>query len=459
MEHITSIWGLSAIVFAVVVASKIFAKRTATVDVLWLILFWSILANLWIIPTDNEIFEYIWELWILFVMFALWFEEDLHTFLKTIKKSYWIAIIWAVFPFLAAFLTALYFWHETWVAVVWWLVMTTTAVGLTMMSLKSQKLEETPAAKWIMTAAVIDSVSSLIWLTIIIPLVLVSATPENTWIDSTFISISFILLKVIVFFLLVIFLRIFIFHDRESQFLLEKFCYLKKCFKVSNAFFRVIWVKKFLSSYEWEFTPVILLAIAVWMWALSELFWFHAAIWAYIVWLILQKHHFTKSWNRSKIFFQNKKSKPDDKIYRESKLVIDHVAFTIFWPIFFVTLWAKLVFDLDILFEILPMALILFWMVFIFQILAASFAARFTWGFEWKDSIMVWFWMLWRAELAFIVINIAFVQEKIIDEKQFYILMFTAFLLNISVPLMLKFWEPYYKWRKKMSLFWVRISW
>lgn len=431
-------------------------KKTATVDVLWLILFWALFANLWIIPTENEIFSYIWELWIIFLMFALWFEEDLHTFLKTIKKSYWIAIIWAMFPFMAWFFTAGYFWYETKIAVIWWLTMTTTAVTLTMMSLKAQKLEETPAAKWIMTAAVVDSVASLIWLTIILPLVLVSATPENTWVQNTFLSIWIILSKVITFFFIALLLRIFIFHDRESQFLLKKFNFLKKFFKLSNNFFEIIWVKKILSSYEWEFTPVILLAMAVWMWALSEWFWFHAAIWAYIVWLILQKHHFTNKWLKCKV---EEACDCDDKIYEESKNVIEHVAFTIFWPIFFVMLWAKLIFDVEIFAEVLIPVLTLFWAVFVFQILAASFAARFTWNFEWKDSVMIWFWMLWRAELAFIVINIAFVQEKIIDENQFCILMFTAFLLNISVPVMLKFWEPYYKWKKKLSLFWTKISW
>ena len=457
MEHwVTSIWWISAMIFFIVVLSKIFAKKTSTVDVLWLIILWAVFSNFWFIPVENEIFSYVWELWIIFVMFALWFEEDLHTFLRTIKKSYWIAIIWASFPFLAWFLTAGYFWYEPKIAIIWWLTMTTTAVTLTMMSLKAQKLEETPAAKWIMTAAVVDSVASLIWLTIIIPLVLVSTVPENTWIQNTLLEIWYVLLKVVVFFALAVLLRIFIFHDRESQFLLEKFCYLKKCFKFSNKFFEIIWVKKILASYEWEFTPVILLAMAVGMWALSEQFWFHPAIWAYIIWLILQRHHFTDKWKRCK---EKAICDCDDTVYRESKNVIDHVAFTIFWPIFFVMLWAKLIFNWEIFTEIVIPVLLLFSAVFIFQILSAAFAARFTWNFEWKDSMMIWFWMLWRAELAFIVINIAFVQEWIINKHQFYILMLTTFLLNVSVPLMLKFWEPYYKWKKKLSLFWTKISW
>ena len=66
--------------------------------------------------------------------------------------------------------------------------------------------------------------------------------------------------------------------------------------------------------------------------------------------------------------------------------------------------------------------------------------------------------MLGRAELAFIVINIAFVQHQIIDITQFYTLMFTAFLLNLTVPLSLKWWKPYYLGFKEFKLFGVNLA-
>jgi hypothetical protein len=53
--------------------------------------------------------------------------------------------------------------------------------------------------------------------------------------------------------------------------------------------------------------------------------------------------------------------------------------------------------------------------------------------------------MLGRAELAFIVINIAYVQNHLITKEEFYTLMFTTFLLNISVPLLLKWYKPIYE--------------
>jgi hypothetical protein len=49
--------------------------------------------------------------------------------------------------------------------------------------------------------------------------------------------------------------------------------------------------------------------------------------------------------------------------------------------------------------------------------------------------------MLGRAELAFVVMNIAFVQYQLITLEAFYTLMMTATLLNFSVPLTIRWWK------------------
>ena len=83
----------------------------------------------------------------------------------------------------------------------------------------------------------------------------------------------------------------------------------------------------------------------------------------------------------------------------------------------------------------------LFIALFIGQILSASLAARYTGHFSWPDSLMIGFGMLGRAELAFVVMNIAFVQYQILSVEAFYTLMLTCFLLNISVPLTIRWWK------------------
>ena len=49
-------------------------------------------------------------------------------------------------------------------------------------------------------------------------------------------------------------------------------------------------------------------------------------------------------------------------------------------------------------------------------------------------------------------------QNQIIDTTQFYILMFTAFLLNITVPLVLKWWKPYYLGFRQLTVLGITLS-
>jgi len=175
------------------------------------------------------------------------------------------------------------------------------------------------------------------------------------------------------------------------------------------------------------------------------LFDFHPAIGAYLAGLFLKKDYF---------IFDKEVERREDQHLDSSKAVIDHIAFTVFGPIFFVTLGTKIHFDLAILSHLVPAILVLFILVFIIQIFSAAIAARYTGNYTFEESVMIGIGMLGRAELAFIVINLAFTEHHIITVEQFYTLIFTVFLLNISVPLMIKWWKPYYMKEKEFKLLW-----
>jgi Na+:H+ antiporter len=82
--------------------------------------------------------------------------------------------------------------------------------------------------------------------------------------------------------------------------------------------------------------------------------------------------------------------------------------------------------------------------LFLGQVLSAGLAARYTGNFNWAESLMIGFGMLGRAELAFVVMDIAYTQHSIINEQMFYTLMFTAFILNVAVPLSIRWWKPHF---------------
>jgi Kef-type K+ transport system membrane component KefB len=445
-ELLHNVWYLSAVILGIVVLSKIFAHKTRTVDVLWLIVLGALFANLGILPEHNEVLEYIGEWGIVFVMFALGFDEDLEHFRIGLQRSMGIAVIGAIFPFLAGYLSAKLFGYSEGVALLWGLTMTATAVSLTMVSLKEKNLHKTTAATGIMTAAVVDDILSLIGVAIIVPLALMAARGGGG-ISFDPAEIVLIILKVIAFFSIIIILGLFAFPDKVPGKLPPRATLLQKIDYTLTRIFVDVHIRRFLTLYEGEFTPLLMIFIAMASGALADLFGFHPAIGAYMAGLFLKKDYF---------LFE--KHPHPDRQYRESKLVIDHIAFTIFGPIFFVNLGTKILLDASVLGNILWQVLFLFSSVLILQILSAGLAARYTGGYRWHESIMIGLGMLGRAELAFIVIDIAYTEHHIFDQAQFYTLIFAAFLLNISVPLLISWWKPYYRGEKQMKLFGKTLS-
>jgi len=63
---------------------------------------------------------------------------------------------------------------------------------------------------------------------------------------------------------------------------------------------------------------------------------------------------------------------------------------------------------------------------------------------------MIGLGMLGRAELTFIVMDIGYIHNNIFTTEVFYTLMFTAFSLNISVPLFIKLWLRYFSGKNKL---------
>jgi Kef-type K+ transport system membrane component KefB len=376
-------------------------------------------------------------------MFALGFDEDINHFVQGMKRSMGIATLGAIFPFMAGFYTASLFGFDFNSQMIWGLTMTATAVSLTMVSLREEKLHKTTASTAIMTAAVVDDILSLIGLSILIPIVLSSTgMAEANSVDIN--QILLVMLKVVIFFAVIGFIGLVLFPDSLAT---EKNKSHGIFFSLAVVIRRVTGIKKLLITHNGKFTPLIMIALALTFGAIADFFGFHPAIGAYFAGLFLKGEYFTVKINNRLKSHQE-----------EAKMVINHLAFTIFGPIFFVMLGTKLLFDIEILYSVLLPIIVLFISVLILQVVSASLAARFTGKYEWYQSVMIGLGMLGRAELAFIVINIAYTQNHIINIEQFYILIATLFLLNITVPTAIKWWKPYYLGEKHLQIFGVTIS-
>jgi Kef-type K+ transport system membrane component KefB len=270
-----------------------------------------------------------------------------------------------------------------------------------------------------MTSALLDDIAALAMLAIIIPI-----ASGQTSVDFT--SVGFIVVKAITFFGIVFILPKMVLPT-ESKGPLSFIPGLRN-FGISHIF----------SFTRGQRTLVILIFVMV-VALSSHAFGLHPAIGAYMAGLILREEYFTDEQAKT---IEDEETISED--YKSIKKMIDNVAFVWIGPVFFIDLGTKIIFDWNLLVSVIPYVAALTLTLICVQILSAGMAERYTGGFNFQESVMIGLGMLGRAELAFVVIDIAYVQNNILTDTAFYTLMVTAFFMNIAVPVGIKLWKPYF---------------
>ena len=403
-----------AIIWCGVFVAGVLANKTRLTSVLYFLAFGALMVNIGVLPHESTPFiRGFADLGIVLIMFALGFEENTRNFIRSIKRSWGIAFFGAVAPFLTAYFVADYFWDDTNISIMCGLTMTATAVSLTMVSLKGLGLQTSPAATGIMTSAVLDDIAALALVAILVPI----ATGQA---EIGLMAIMLTVGKALLFFGGIAVAGAWLLpHDLDG-------------WLARTPFIGRYGAKNLLAIGGGEHSTLTVLLMAVIVGILAHQFGFHPAVGAYMAGLILREEYF---------LFQTSHAR---SAYAQTKTVVDSVAFSWIGPVFFVDLGTKIVFDADMLIAIIPQTLVLTVGLFTAQILSASLAARYTGRFEWSESLMIGFGMLGRAELAFVVMDIAYIQNDILSAEAFYTLMATAFWLNVAVPVTITLWKPYY---------------
>jgi len=411
-----------AIIWAGVFAAVVLANMTRLTPVLYFLFVGSVLANLGVLPADSGPFiRDFAELGIIIIMFALGFEESTDNFVASAKRSWGIALFGALAPFGVTYVIADYVWNDWNISMMCALAMTATAVSLTMVSLQSMGLQKSTVATRIMTSAVLDDIGALVMVAIVVPL----ATGQEAF---TMLSAALTAGKAVLFFVIVTIIGIWIFPRSQANWVRRV------------PVLRSLSLQSYLTFDKGKYATLAILLAAVVVGLLANYFGFHPAVGAYMAGLIVREEHFQLKRQRINRDGQT----VSDNVFAETKRIVDNAAFCWIGPVFFVDLGAKILFDWNLLIDILPYVIALTLGIFIFQVLSAGLAARYTAGMNRAESIMIGFGMLGRAELAFVVIDIAYVQHNILHAEAFYTLMATAFVLNVLVPVTIGLWRPTY---------------
>ncbi len=411
-----------ALIWAAVLAAAVAAKKTRLTPVFFYLFIGFLLVNVGVLPKQSGPFirEFA-ELGIIFIMFALGFEESTDNFIGSLKKSWGIALFGALGPFAVTYVITDTIWNDPDISLMCALAMTATAVSVTMVSLRGEGLQNSVVATRIMTSAVIDNIGVLVALAIMVPL---AVGQESFSMASLVITGG----KAVLFFVVVTIIGAWIFPHKPAGWF--------RHVPVIGRF----GVKHMLTFDNGRYATLIVLLVALVVGLLAYYFGFHPAIGAYMAGLIVKEEYFDIVEKKETGVYVGRVH----SAYEETKIIIDNAAFLWIGPVFFVDLGAKLIFDRELMLQILPYAVVLTIGLFVVQVSSAGLAAKYTGGMTWHQSLMIGFGMLGRAELAFVVMDIAYVQHQILHVDAFFTLMITAFFLNVAVPLTIRWWRPYY---------------
>ena len=316
-------------------------------------------------------------------------------------------------PFIVAYSVIYNRWGDANATLMCALAMTATAVSLTMVSLRTEGLSKTAAATGIMTSAVLDDIASLALVAILVPMASGGASLDAM-------GVAIVAIKAVAFFVLITAMAVWLFPASSGPL---------RNIPIINRFN----LRYLLTLQDGEHATLTVLLLALLVALLGHAFGFHPAVGAYMAGLIISEEYFA---------FGDKSETDGQTLYEETRRIVDSVAFSWIGPVFFVILGGRLIIHPEIMASVIDEAIILTTGLFIGQVLSAGLAARFTGGFEWNESWLIGFGMLGRAELAFVVMDIAYVEHSIINDEMFYTLMFTAFALNLLVPVTIRLWKP-----------------
>ncbi len=332
----------------------------------------------WIEP--SEIIEILAEMGIFFLMLHTGVETKPREFYAAMRNAMGIAVVGAIVPFTVAMSVALAFGLPPMTALFVGLVMTATAVVITIKTLRDLGLQQTTMARLITAACLIDDILTLVLFSFAVGLM------NNGAVD----LLAFMELagKTILFF--------------GVAFALGYWLY-------------PLFKHPFRSRKGKGFTFILIMGLGLGLFA--EALGLHIILGAYLAGLFFEE----------KVASPELIQKVEDRLYG--------IAYSFLGPIFFISLGLHITFD-SLKGPGLWFVLVLTFTCIIGQTISAGGMARLK-KFSWVESLIVGVGMSGRSGMAFILASLLLGMGAI-DVNVFSVLVFTTFLLDIFTPLGLK---------------------
>jgi Kef-type K+ transport system membrane component KefB len=433
MEMITTLILLYLLI--IIIFSLWASKKTGIADVLFYLIGGLAAVNLHLLSPASATIETFAFIGTIFLFFYLGLEENLKSFTEGVKKGWKIAVAGVILPFLALYFTELSLSHDTVKSIVFAMAFAPTSIGIAFLTLNTLNFRAKSTLQPIIVAAALtdDVISLILWG--ILGGILVSLGASSAEISfSSVVSLAIEPMSNFFFFILAMTLIayvFFLFHPITS---LQKESPLLAIFtKTKASIYSHAGAGKFLGGQEQNTAIVIMIFLAFLGSFIAEFFETSIALGAYFMGLVINKDHF------------GTQESTNNDIFHGAMEKIRFLTLYFFAPIFFISIGLHMeIQSLSILGTILAQAFLIAGVVFVAQFIAASFSAHYINRLSWRSSIVIGIAMQGRAEVTFLVAMAAF-SMKLINSADLLLISVSAFILNLSVPFLLKLAAQYHE--------------
>ena len=413
----------------IIIGSLWASKKTGVADVLFYLIGGLVAVNLHLLSPHSATIETFAFIGTIFLFFYLGLEENLKGFTEGIKKGWKIAVAGVILPFGAIYFALFLLSGDSIKSIVFAMALAPTSIGIAFLTLNTLHFRAKSKLQPIIVAAALtdDVISLILWG--VLGGILVSLQASSS-IGISLDTIAKLAIKPISNFLFfslsmaLIAYLFFLFHPTSA--LKKKSDLLDLLIKTKNTIYSHTGAVNFLGKQEINAAIVIMIFLAFIGSFVAEYYETSVALGAYFMGLIINKDHFTNEDNEGNEFFHHAVEK-----FRFLTLYF-------FAPIFFISIGLQMKIEsFSLLLSLLSQAFLLTGVLFGAQFIAASFTARYINALPWRSATLIGIAMQGRAEVTFLV-AMAALSMKLITSADLLLISLSAFILNLSVPFLLK---------------------
>jgi Kef-type K+ transport system membrane component KefB len=417
----------------IIIISLLASKKTGIADVLFYLIGGLIAVNLHLLSPASATIETFAFIGTIFLFFYLGLEENLKSFTEGIKKGWKIAIAGVILPFGAIYFTEFLLSHDMIKSIVFAMAFAPTSIGIAFLTLNTLSFSAKHKLQPIIVAAALtdDVLSLILWGVLGGVLVsLQSASLGGISLDAVA-SLAIKPVSNFLFFLTLMSLVAYLFfHFRPTASLTKKSTLITLLTKTKASIYTHAGAVNFLGKHEQNVAIVIMIFLAFLGSFIAQLFETSIALGAYFMGLIINKEHFNA---------RPSHTEEGDELFHGSLEKLRFLTLYFFAPIFFISIGLHMeITSVSVLIGILTQAFLLAGILFIAQFIAAAFTAHYINNLPWHSSALIGIAMQGRAEVTFLV-AIAALSMKLITGADLLLISVSAFILNLSVPFLLKY--------------------